>query len=156
MATDQLGDISMGMKRLRLQAGQAVPPYRQITDDLRRLIVAGTWAVGTHLPSRRDLAAQYDVTPNTINRAIAELMNEGLLGANDRQGTFVAAPIEPSPQVGKAPAALKALRRGSRVGVVVALDDSPGVPPDVWTSAVFEQFERALSAGGALAVFKRG
>lgn len=142
----------MRMNRLRSQAGQAMPPYRQITEDLRRLVMAGTWAVGAQLPSRRDLAAQYDVTPNTINRAIAELMNEGLLGANDRQGTFVAAPVESSPQIGKAPAALKTLRRGSRVGVVVALDDSLGAAPDVWTLAVFEQFERALSAGGALAV----
>ena len=137
------------MTRLHHAAGPGVPPYRQIADDLRRLVLAGRWTTGEQLPSRRELATQYQVTPNTINRAIAELMSEGLIGANDRQGTFVATRTVPAEESSVVTAAL---RPSPRVAIVVALDDTPGAGPDTWTVAVLEQFERALSAGGALAV----
>jgi DNA-binding LacI/PurR family transcriptional regulator len=143
------------MPRLRPIAGQAQPPYRQIADDLRRQVVSGRWAIGAQLPSRRDLAEQYRVTPNTINRAVAALVDEGFVGANDRQGTFVARRAGKPAPLADAGAQRPAQRRNWRVAVVVSHDDGTfgaGSAPDPWTTIVLEQFERALSAGGAVAV----
>jgi len=42
------------------------------------------------LPSRRDLAREFGVSPITIERAITPLLAEGVLRADDRRGTFVA------------------------------------------------------------------
>lgn len=42
------------------------------------------------LPSRRDLAREFGVSPITIERAISPLLAEGVLRADDRRGTFVA------------------------------------------------------------------
>ena len=44
------------------------------------------------LPSRRDLAKEYDVSSLTVDRAVTRLIAEGLLRADDRRGTFVTTP----------------------------------------------------------------
>jgi DNA-binding LacI/PurR family transcriptional regulator len=141
------------MPRIHPAAGQSAPPYRVITEDLRRQILAGRWTMGAQLPSRRDLAEQYEVTPNTINRAIAALMDEGFVGANDRQGTFIARVTVGGARAANAPAPGPTGRGPWRVGVVVALDDGsalPDQPADLWTATVLDQFERAISVGGAV------
>jgi len=142
------------MPRISPAAGQSAPPYRVITEDLRRQILSGRWAMGAQLPSRRDLANQYDVTPNTINRAIAALMDEGFVGANDRQGTFISRVTMGGARPVAAPTATPNGRGPWRIGVVVALDDGsalPGEASDLWTRAVLDQFERTISIGGAVA-----
>ncbi len=45
----------------------------------------------SRLPSRTDLLVKYDVTRTTIERAISELIGEGILYAKDGSGTYVAA-----------------------------------------------------------------
>lgn len=64
--------------------------YRRIENDLRRRIETGQWSVGTMLPSRRELAKEYGVSPLTIERAITHLIADGTLRADNRRGTFVA------------------------------------------------------------------
>jgi LacI family transcriptional regulator len=49
------------------------------------------WQAGEMLPGRRQLSAQYGVALTTVERAVGALMSEGLLRAEDRRGTFVAA-----------------------------------------------------------------
>ncbi|HEY3333318.1 MAG TPA: GntR family transcriptional regulator [Capsulimonadaceae bacterium] len=74
--------------------------YKQIEGHLRRKIDAGEWASGSMLPSRRDLAKQYGVSPLTVERAITNLIAGGLLRADDRRGTFVMAqPDRPGARV---------------------------------------------------------
>ncbi len=153
MVDRQSRGILTPMPRLPLVAGQSAPPYRRITDDLRQKIVAGRWSLGAQLPSRRELAEEYAVTPNTINRAIAELMTEGLVGANDRQGTYIAQVAADSAKASTRVTPASLGRGPWRIGVVVALDDgvpAPQVAPDQWTTTILEQLERTLSAGGAV------
>lgn len=64
--------------------------YKQIEGTLRRQIMEGKWQSGAIVPSRRNLAKQYGVSPITIERAITGLIADGLLRADDRRGTFVA------------------------------------------------------------------
>src|SRR5579872_7043193 len=70
--------------------------YKQIEVSLRTKIHRGHWPIGAMLPSRRELAREYGVSPITIERAITPLINEGLLRADDRRGTFIAgSPLAP-------------------------------------------------------------
>jgi len=65
-------------------------PYQRIEADLRRKIHGNVWAPGMILPSRRQLAEGYRVSLGTIERAVADLLADGTLTAQDRRGTFVA------------------------------------------------------------------
>lgn len=64
--------------------------YLQIADDLRTRIRSDYWSPGSMLPSRADLAHEYGVALMTVQKAIQPLLDEGLLIASHRRGTFVA------------------------------------------------------------------
>ena len=55
------------------------PIYRQLVEQITRLIAGGQLAAGTELPSVRDLAELHTVNPMTISKAYALLEAEGLL-----------------------------------------------------------------------------
>ena len=63
---------------------------RQIQEDLREKIRGGVYPSGTMLPSQKTLARDYNVAPGTIQRAVKELVEQGILRADSRRGTFVA------------------------------------------------------------------
>ncbi|MDX3074637.1 GntR family transcriptional regulator [Streptomyces sp. MI02-7b] len=72
------------------------PPasHMPIADALRARIKASEWQVGDKLPSRAHLAAEYDVNPMTIQRAVERLIIEGLLEGRAGSGTYVRTPRE--------------------------------------------------------------
>ena len=55
------------------------PVYQQIMAAIRGAILKGELPPGGKVPSVRDLAAQAQVNPNTMQRALTELEREGLL-----------------------------------------------------------------------------
>ena len=65
-----------------LQPSSGVPIYRQLIDQVRRLVASGQLAPGTELPSVREVAAEYIVNPTTISKAYSLLEGEGLLQRN--------------------------------------------------------------------------
>lgn len=75
---------------LRLDAGSAVPIWRQIEDEVRRLIVTGRLPLGTMAPSVRDLAKELQVNPATVSRAYQSLVDQGHLTVRRGEGTFIA------------------------------------------------------------------
>ena len=54
------------------------PIYAQIVERLKAKILAGVYPPGGHLDSVRDLAAAAGVNPNTMQRALAQLEQDGL------------------------------------------------------------------------------
>ena len=66
-----------------------VPIYLQITADIQRMIVSGNWPPGERIPSVRELALRFQVNPNTMQRALAELEREGLVYTERTAGRFV-------------------------------------------------------------------
>lgn len=70
----------------------ARPIYEQVRDGLRKLIVTGAIADGEKLPSVRALASQLAINPNTIQRAYAELENEGYCSSVAGKGCFAVRP----------------------------------------------------------------
>lgn len=55
------------------------PVYQQIQQTLRGAVLKGELLPGQKVPSVRELAAQARVNPNTVQRALTELEQEGLL-----------------------------------------------------------------------------
>ncbi|NKQ57848.1 GntR family transcriptional regulator [Amycolatopsis sp. K13G38] len=74
---------------VRVDAGSSVPPFEQVRSSLARQINDGTLAVGTKLPTVRQLAADVGIAPNTIARAYRELEEAGLIETRGRAGSFV-------------------------------------------------------------------
>ena len=62
---------------LKPQSG--IPIYRQLVEQITRLIAGGQLAAGTELPSVRELAELHTINPMTISKAYALLESEGLL-----------------------------------------------------------------------------
>lgn len=66
-----------------------LPIWPQLAQQLRRRIVTGEYPPGSRLPSVRELAAQAGVNPNTMQRALAQLEQEGLARADRTAGRLV-------------------------------------------------------------------
>src|SRR5579872_7379367 len=62
-----------------LQPSSGVPIYRQLIDQVRRMVTSGQLTAGMELPSVREVAAEYTVNPTTISKAYSLLESEGLL-----------------------------------------------------------------------------
>lgn len=65
------------------------PVYQQIMELIRGGIVKGELPPGGKIPSVRELAAQAQVNPNTMQRALTELEREGLLVSGGTSGRSV-------------------------------------------------------------------
>ena len=66
------------------------PIYEQVTEKFRMLIYQEALPAGSRLPSVRQLAMELSINPNTIQRAYAELEQEGLIYPVKGRGNFVA------------------------------------------------------------------
>jgi GntR family transcriptional regulator len=62
-----------------LNPQSGTPIYRQLVEQVTRLIAGGQLAAGAELPSVRELAELHTVNPMTISKAYALLEAEGLL-----------------------------------------------------------------------------
>lgn len=67
----------------------ALPLYRQIEDDLRRLIATGILAPGSTLPTELQLSQAYGVGRQTIRFALSRLVTDNLITRHAGRGTFV-------------------------------------------------------------------
>lgn len=74
---------------IELTAGES--PYRQIVYQATRAVVSGELSVGAPFPSIRALSQSLKVNPNTVQKAVSELVRTGLLEVKPGVGTVVAA-----------------------------------------------------------------
>ena len=65
---------------LKPQSG--IPIYRQLLEQVRRMVASGQLAPGAELPSVRELALEHAVNPMTVSKAYTLLEAEGLLERN--------------------------------------------------------------------------
>lgn len=66
-----------------------VPIYLQIVDIIKSRIISGEYKLGEQLDSIRNLALEFEINPNTIQRAFWELENSGLVYTLRTKGKFV-------------------------------------------------------------------
>lgn len=68
----------------------AIPLFRQLYSRIREAILSGQLEGGTRLPPTRELAAQLQVSRNTVINAFEQLIAEGYLEGKVGSGTYVA------------------------------------------------------------------
>lgn len=65
------------------------PIYTQLIDQIELMIFSGVYPPGSKLPSVRDMAQEAAVNPNTMQRALAKLEEEGLIITHRTSGRSV-------------------------------------------------------------------
>lgn len=80
----------MDARLLHINPQNAEPIYRQIAEQLRRLISAGQLRTGDLLPSVREVACTHAINPMTVSRAYSQLEAEGVLERLRGKGMAVA------------------------------------------------------------------
>lgn len=76
---------------LHIQPAAAEPIYRQIAQQIRRLVAGGQLPTGASLPSVREVAAVHAINPMTVSKAYSQLEAEGVLERLRGKGMAVAA-----------------------------------------------------------------
>lgn len=66
-----------------------IPIWSQLCDKIRRSIILGVYRPNERMPGVRELAAEAQVNPNTMQRALARLEEEGMLITRGTSGRFV-------------------------------------------------------------------
>ena len=65
------------------------PIYLQLVKFFTIQIAGGQWSSGDRVASVRDLAVEYQVNPNTVQKALAELERQGLVYTERTSGRFI-------------------------------------------------------------------
>jgi len=66
-----------------------IPIYIQLVEQFKIYIISGKVKPGDRLPSVRDLALQIRVNPNTVQKALVELEELGLVYTERTNGKYV-------------------------------------------------------------------
>ena len=66
-----------------------MPIYLQIMDEIKRWIVTDIYQPSQKIPSVRELAVEFGVNPNTVQRALSELERSGLVASERTAGRFI-------------------------------------------------------------------
>jgi GntR family transcriptional regulator len=107
---------------IEARLGGRIPRYLRIADALRRRLAAGNAGGAARLPSEPALAAEFQVSRETLREALALLRDEGLIYSLVGRGTFASPAHRPvgvritqpinEPYVGGRPSVLTVLDHG--------------------------------------------
>jgi GntR family transcriptional regulator len=81
----------MDAQLFRIQPAAAEPIYRQIADQVRRMVAGGQLQAGAALPSVREMASAHAINPMTVSKAYSQLETEGVLERLRGKGMVIAA-----------------------------------------------------------------
>ena len=65
------------------------PLYTQLIEQIELKIFSGTYPPGSRLPSVRDMAQEASVNPNTMQRALTKLEEDGLILTHRTSGRSI-------------------------------------------------------------------
>lgn len=71
---------------------QNAPKWVQVADVLKRRIADGVYPVDGQLPSQHELVGEFEVAPNTAQKVLTRLREEGVAYSVRGVGTFVSPP----------------------------------------------------------------
>lgn len=95
---------------LTVSSGGRRPAWEQVAETIREAVGSGRLTAGEQIPSVRELGAQYGLRTSTLQHALRELADEGLVSVRQGRRAVVAG----------APEAMS--RRGGRAGTVPGHD----------------------------------
>ncbi|MBW8184964.1 GntR family transcriptional regulator [Shewanella nanhaiensis] len=78
------------LEQINVNPSSGEPIYRQLSEQIVRLIVGGQLQAEQVLPSVRQMAEHFSVNPMTVSRAIQQLVEQGWLERRRGQATRVA------------------------------------------------------------------
>jgi DNA-binding FadR family transcriptional regulator len=84
-----------------LRAARRAGLIEQVIDQLREQILAGTWSIGSRIPTESELAQLTGTSRNTVREAVQSLVHTGLLERRQGSGTYVLAASELAGAVGR-------------------------------------------------------
>ena len=65
------------------------PIYLQLIEQIELMILSGDYSPGSRLPSVRDIAKEAAVNPNTMQRALTKLEEDGLIITHRTSGRYI-------------------------------------------------------------------
>lgn len=106
----------------RVSPSSGEPIYRQLMDQIERLIVGKQLNAGDRLPSVRDVAAELEVNPMTVSKAYSMMEAAGWLSRLRGKGMIVSALASQPEQSGDAtdllrPAVEELVAQASQAGI---------------------------------------
>lgn len=120
-----------------IQPSSPTPIYRQVIDQVRRLIAGGQLRAGDELPSVRSVAERHAINPMTVSKAYSLLEAEGLLTRRRGVGMAVAEGARPAgPQADRLALLQPALNAAAQQAVQL----------DLPREAALQAFDAALRA----------
>jgi len=114
------------------------PKHRVIHAELLDRITSGAWPPGAAIPHEEELAREFAVTRPTIARAMADLVNEGLIERRRRAGSRVVErrPVEAVLRIPRVRAEIEASGRAYGYRLLRrALSDHSSPPPEDFRGA---------------------
>ncbi|MYW96672.1 GntR family transcriptional regulator [Amycolatopsis rubida] len=104
--------------RVVVDAGNGVPPWRQVHDQIVRAITTGSLARDARLPPIRQLSRDLGLASGTVARVYRELEATGWVTTARARGTVVTGPVErPDPGAMLRNAAAEYARYSRELGV---------------------------------------
>ncbi|MDB5524385.1 MAG: histidine utilization repressor [Rhizobium sp.] len=75
-----------------LQSDPELSLHQRIVNDIEGKILSGEWTPGQRIPFELELAAQYNCSRMTVNKAMTQLARSGLVERRKKSGSFVIQP----------------------------------------------------------------
>ena len=83
-------NLMEAIMQLNIEVSSGIPIYKQVFEQIERMIVNGLLAAGEFLPSVRQVAGDIEVNPMTISKAYGLLEERGYLTRQRGKGMMVA------------------------------------------------------------------
>lgn len=119
------------MLNIRLEG--KLPIYEQLYNGIVRLVSSGELAPDEKLPAVREVAKQFGINPNTVQKAYAQLEQSGLIYSIPAKGSYVS-PEKAAADAVKGEALRKTeqeLRSACRAGI--GLDEIISLAESIWS-----------------------
>lgn len=81
--------ISPMKNRFFINTSVSIPVYKQIISQVEQKIISGVYTPGYQLPSMNELAADLDISKETIKKAYAVLRDKGVIEPHQGKGFYV-------------------------------------------------------------------
>lgn len=105
--------------------------FQRVSDEMHSRLADGTYVLNSLLPTQRDLAREFDVSRDTIQRVLRELVSEGLIRTRQGSGSRVVKVQLVHSSSGEAKG--RSTGKGSLGPIVGAAFTGPVVSLDVFT-----------------------
>lgn len=109
---------------IHIDPNDGVPIYRQIIDQVKRMVMTGNLVPGEQLESVAHLAARVKVNPMTVSKAYSALVDGGVLERRRGVGLFVTSAADASTRDDRSELLDRELREAAALLVQLGIDET--------------------------------